>query len=88
MPPIIPPCIDDYIMEVLEKIEEAAVDNLPETGGKGDARKQNNEIAGWNESVKPFKNDALFWHSVWLSAGKPINTDLHSMMKSPRNLYH
>ena len=30
----------------------------------------------------------MFWHSVWISAGKPINTDLHRIMKETRNAYH
>ena len=30
----------------------------------------------------------MFWHSVWISAGRPINTELHRIMKRSRNAYH
>ena len=43
---------------------------------------------GWNDLVKPFKEDAMFWHSIWISAGKPLNNTLHHIMKRTRNIYH
>ena len=33
-------------------------------------------------------NKAKFWHSVWTSAGRPVNTELHNFMKRTRNKYH
>ena len=30
----------------------------------------------------------MFWHSIWISAGKPLNNTLHSIMKKTRNRYH
>ena len=45
-------------------------------------------VPGWNDHVKPFREDALFWHSIWISAGRPINTVLHTVMKRTRNKYH
>ena len=43
---------------------------------------------GWNQYVKPFRDDSLFWHSVWVSVGRPNNTALHQVMKSTRTKYH
>ena len=31
---------------------------------------------------------AFFWHQVWQSAGRPLNTGLHQMMKKTRNVFH
>ena len=45
-------------------------------------------IPGWKDSVQPFKDDSYFWHQIWQSAGRPINTELHSIMKQVRNVYH
>ena len=42
----------------------------------------------WNDEVQPFKDKVLFWHAVWQSAGKQINTQLHGLMKRARNIYH
>ena len=30
----------------------------------------------------------MFWHSIWISADKPLNNTLHSIMKKTRNRYH
>ena len=45
-------------------------------------------IPRWKEDIAPYKDNALFWNSVWNSAGKPHNTELHNIMKRTRNLYH
>ena len=37
-------------------------------------------VPGWSESVKPFREDAMFWHAVWKSSGKPtqqLNTSYY-----------
>ena len=47
-----------------------------------------NIIAGWKDDLKPYKDAALFWHAVWISAEKPINNELHKIMKRTRNIYH
>jgi hypothetical protein len=44
--------------------------------------------AGWKDFIEPFQDNARFWFSIWVSAGKPLNTVLHSIMKSTRNKYH
>ena len=50
--------------------------------------KKRKNIVGWNAEVKPYKDMSMFWSSVWKSAGRPINTNLHHLMKKYRNLYH
>ena len=45
-------------------------------------------VPGWNESVKPFKDRAHFWHHIWVSCGKPVNNEVHKIMKRSRNIYH
>ena len=56
------------------------------------ARKSGNKkqkvIPGWREEVKPFRDQAYSWHQIWLSAGRPLNTELHRIMKRSRNRYH
>ena len=36
----------------------------------------------------PFKNDSLFWHSIWLSLGKPNSGPVFEVMKHSHNKYH
>jgi len=45
-------------------------------------------VAMWANEVQPFKDESMFWHAIWLSAGKPINTQLQTNMKRARNVYH
>ena len=45
-------------------------------------------MPGWNESVKPHRDIAFFLHQVWQSAGRPLNTGLHQIMKKTRNIFH
>ena len=55
------------------------------------SNKINNSIKaeiGWNEEVKVYQNTAQFWHAIWVSAGRPVNCQLHFIMKRTRNVYH
>ena len=54
------------------------------------ANKKNHKpkIPNWSEDIEPFRENAHFWHSVWISAGKPINCQLHGIMKRTRNRFH
>ena len=50
--------------------------------------KQQKLTPGWKEEVKPFRDLAYFWNGIWTSAGKPMNTELHRIMKRSKNKYH
>ena len=78
---------DELMNTLLESVEKSAAEALPTpippkppTNGK--------RIPGWSTLVKPFRDKAYFWHQVWLSAGRPLNTQLHKIMKKTRNVYH
>ena len=45
-------------------------------------------VPGWSLTVKPFRDKAHFWHQVWISAGRPLNTQLHKIMKKSKDVYH
>ena len=49
---------------------------------------QKPSVALWSKEIQPFKDKAMFWHAIWVSAGRPINTQLHIVMKKTRNVYH
>ena len=46
------------------------------------------DIPGCKPYVEPFRSDAMFWHSIWLSSGKPNTGGLHGVMCWSRNKYH
>ena len=74
-----------FTLEIMEAIQSAGEETLPfpTAGNKG--RKA---TPGFNDQVRPFKETSLFWHQVWKSAGCPLNTELHKIMKKTRNVYH
>ena len=81
---------DNYVNEVLNALETAAHESLHIT--KGNENKSKNDkfqkvIPGF-DVVRPAKETAAFWHSIWVSCNKPINTELHQIMKRTRNIYH
>ena len=80
--------IEWFTNETLAAIESACLDSLPSTGSSKKVNSKNNNLAGFNEEVKPFKDNALFWFNVWKCAGKPTNCVLHNIMKSTKNIYH
>ena len=45
-------------------------------------------MPGWNDAVKELKDKSIFWKSVWVSAGRPLDNNLHRLMKTTRNKYH
>ena len=77
---------DDLITNILKTIDKSSAKHL--TQKPTNKKTRENPIAFWEQEVEPFKKNAQFWHSVWVSAGKPINTELHKIMKRTRNIYH
>ena len=75
--------IDKFTTDVLSSVENATYINIPPL--KAPHQKT---IPGWTEFVKPFKDDACFWHAIWVSCGKPLNCQVFYIMKRTRNKYH
>ena len=78
--------IDDFLFDILVAFESSAKDYLPQTSQSNPLKKPT--IPRWKEDIEPLRDDALFWNSVWISAGKPMNTSLHAIQKHTRNKYH
>ena len=80
--------VDDLMVQVLREIETASNDNQTPGKPKHESGERKSSIPNWKTEIKPLKDDAYFWNSVWISAGKPINCHLHNIMKRTRNRYH
>ena len=76
--------INKYCDYILNSIDSAVTNHIPFSGG----RVNKNLKPGWSEFVKPYKDDARFWYSIWISCGKPVNCEVHRVMKHTRNAYH
>ena len=80
---------DEFMFNLMECIEKSAAETLPTPPPpKTTNPSAKKPIPGWSHLVKPFRDKAHFWHQVWISAGKPLNTQLHNVMKKTRNVYH
>ena len=81
---------DSFLISLLEALESAAFESLPTSLSAGEfhSKFKRKPMPGWSESVKPFRDNAIFWNAIWKSAGRPINTELHRLMKTTRNKYH
>lgn len=73
--------IDNYCKHLLHSIDSAVNVNIP------DVSSRQNVKPGWADYVKPYQEDARFWHAVWVSMNRPINCELHNVMKMTRNKY-
>ena len=79
--------VDWLATEILESVQSSAELSLPcPKAGSGENKRK--ITPGFNQKVKPHRDTAFFWHSIWKSAGRPINTQLHMIMKRTRNIYH
>ena len=69
---------------MLKAIDDSACETLPLF--TPDFKSKFN-LPGWNDFVKPFKEEAIHWRSLWLCAGKPNNSPLYFNMKSSKAQY-
>ena len=78
--------IEQYTMDILEAVESVSRNTLPVRGGSLNSR-QIKCTAGWTEYVQPYQEESKFWHSLWMSAGKPNVGALYECMKQARHQY-
>ena len=45
-------------------------------------------LTGWNEFVKPYRDDSIFWHNIWRQCGSPRNAVVADVMRRARKEYH
>jgi hypothetical protein len=80
--------LDLLAASVLGLVQEVAEQTLPKSGGGGRRGEREKVVPGWTEEVKPFKEKAYFWNQIWKSCGRPLNCEVHNIMKRSRNIYH
>ena len=81
--------IDNVYSSLSESIDKSVKNNIPLSQNNSHEKKYHDYvISGWNEYVKPFREDAKFWHSIWVSLGKPLNSEVFHIMKRTRNRFH
>ena len=77
--------LDMLSEDVMDCISKAVQETIPHSNSTKEGFLP---VPGWKDVVKPYKDQSLFWGAVWKSAGRPIDTELHKVMRHTRNKYH
>ena len=80
--------IDLYAHNLLNSLSDAARETIPCSTGNVKTTYRRKCTPGWKQFVYPFQDTARFWYMVWKSAGKPVNCELHRIMKTTKNKFH
>ena len=81
---------DSHVLDILCTIVETSYENIPLTARVTTSQESKGGrqfLPGWKESIAPLKGDSVFWHSVWISAGRPTGA-LHQVMCNSRRKYN
>ena len=81
---------DKFVVDIMCKVVEAGYTTIPLTPAPKSTNagsKSHVLLPGWKENVQPKKKDSKFWWAVWLSAGRPSNGALHSVMVNSKMKY-
>ena len=82
---------DKHVLDILCSVVETSYECIPLTARQGPGRTPDTSsqpLPGWNEKIAPLKSDSRFWHSVWISAGRPTAGSLYMVMCHTRSKYH
>ena len=80
---------DKHVIDVLSCIIEASYQSIPLTSNKvPNVVSDKERLPQWNEVIAPLKCDSIFWHSIWISAGRPNLGILYQIMCQTRSKYH
>ena len=80
--------MDKYTLELLDIVQTVAEESLPVPSESKGCKGEKPIRPGWTQEVKPFRDNAFFWHQIWQFCGRAINSEVHRIMKRTRNIYH
>ena len=79
---------DSHVLDVMTRVIETSYQDIPVSCGNNVGAGAKQLLPGWKENVAPARDDSLFWHSIWLSCGRPNTGGLYEVMKWTRYKYH
>ena len=78
---------DSHVIELLSTIIDTSFECLPIVKSGGDKKQKTKLLPGWKENVVPARDDATFWHALWVMDGRKTKGSLHMVMKWTRAKY-
>ena len=78
---------DRFVLDIMSTVIVSGYSSISLSPAPSKCSKRHFKLPGWNEEVKPLKDDSKFWYSIWLSAGRPSSGALHSVMVNAKVKY-
>ena len=75
--------IEDYAINVINELDHAVLNNIP----KMNFFEKRRDIPGWNEFIRPIREDMAFWYKIWIDSGKRVNSVVHQIYRNIRKEY-
>ena len=82
---------DSHLIDILIKMIESTHEHIPMNTSNKNTKYKSERLPGWNEIIRPLRDDSLFWHAQWVSAERPTSgrfIGLFKMMRWTRLKYH
>ena len=77
--------LNEYCHIISKSCLEAGSITIPSCNNNNN---HNSGIPGWKSHVQPLREKSLFWHHIWIEAGRPGKGVLASIMRNTRAQYH
>ena len=73
---------DSLLLDVLCSMVETCYTTIPLSGGgkAGPGRTARGGLPGWGEEVRPYQQESIHWHRVWIREGRPSTGPIHDTM--------
>ena len=72
--------IDSYYNDIISACDTAASRCIPASGKF--------RLAGWNDHVKPYRDQSIFWHRLWVDNDRPRHGIIADIRRRTRTSYH
>ena len=79
--------LDNFYAFLTDAVDSSVKNNIPMSNHANKPRR-GSVVPGWSEYVKPYREKAQFWHSIWVSLRRPRVGEVYNVMKHTRNLFH
>ena len=74
--------ITQYCDDIIRCLTNASIKTIPKCKPAG------KRVPGWNDEVKPYRDDSIFWNSIWKQCGSPATGAVAQIRKRTNALYH
>ena len=71
---------DSHLLDIMTKLIESSFECVLVSKPPKLNPTKTIKLPNWKKNVQPFKKDSLFWHSIWLSMGKPNKGPVYKVM--------